>query len=182
MPNIPYASIETAESEEIRALLEAIKERRGGKALNLDRMLVHSPPFAEGWNIFFRKVRRELSLDAKLRELAICAVGVINGADYEVRQHVPVFHEAGGTPDQITSLYNIDDAVNDAENFNAAERAIIRLSIEMTRNVKPTMETLDAVKAVLPGTQQVMEAISVIAAYNMVSRILLTTGVDMEEE
>jgi alkylhydroperoxidase family enzyme len=181
MPKIPYASLSGNEPKDVQDLIDAIRARRGGKALNLDRVLVHSPPFADGWNTFFRKLRNELSLDAKLRELAICAVGVLNGADYELHHHIPEFHKAGGTPDQITALYAIDDAAKDADVFNAAERAIIRLSIEMTRDISATPETLEAVKALLPGTQQVMEAIGVIAAYNMVSRILLTAGVELEE-
>ena len=181
MPNIPYASNEIIESDEARELLEAIKARRGGKLFNLDRMLLHSPPFAEGWNTLFQKVHNDLSLDSKLQEIAIVAVCVANGSYYEVGVHVPVFHMVGGTPDQINALYNIDTAVNDVDNFNAAERAVIRLSIEMTRDVKPKSETLEAVKAVLPGTRQVMEVISVVAAYNMTSRIILTTGVETEE-
>ena len=181
MPNIPYATLSNNESNDVQDLLDTIRARRGGKLLNLDQILVHSPPFAEGWNTFFCKVRNELSLNAKLRELAICAVGVLNGADYEIHHHIPEFHNAGGTPDQITALYAIDNAAEDSETFDAAERAIIRLSIEITRNIEATPDALNAVKAVLPGTQQVMEAVGVIAAYNMVSRILLTTGVELEE-
>jgi hypothetical protein len=58
---------------------------------------------------------------------------------------------------------------------------VLRLALEITRDVKPKPQTLAAVKAALPNTRQVMELISVIAAYNMTSRIILTTGIDMEE-
>ena len=46
MANIPYKSTENYEP---KAVLDAIAARRGaGGLMNLDRMLLHSPPFAEG--------------------------------------------------------------------------------------------------------------------------------------
>src|SRR5437879_4042289 len=86
---------------EPRALVEAIRARRGGTLLNLDRMLLHSPVLAEGWNGLLRAVRTELEIPAKLRELAICVVAVLNGADYEYHHHSPLFLEAGGTAAQL---------------------------------------------------------------------------------
>ena len=65
-------------------LVNAIRARRpGGKLLNLDRMLLHSPAFARAWNTMFGAIRSQLALSPKLRELAIMAIGVINKADYE---------------------------------------------------------------------------------------------------
>ena len=68
MPAIPYQPQDIDEPSE---LVAAIRARRGGALLNLDRMLLHSPPFARGWNDFLGAVRNELSLTPKLRELAI---------------------------------------------------------------------------------------------------------------
>jgi AhpD family alkylhydroperoxidase len=72
--------------------------------LNLDRTLLRSPPFAQGWNTHLGAVRRELSLSARLRELAVCAVAVLNDADYELQQHAPELLRAGGTADQLQEL------------------------------------------------------------------------------
>src|SRR6266850_3523491 len=71
-----------------KELVDAIRARRkGGKLLNLDRMLLNSPTFAKGWNGMFAAIRNQLSLNPKLRELAIMAIGVLNKADYEWAQH-----------------------------------------------------------------------------------------------
>ena len=60
-------------------LLEAIKSRRpGGKLLNLDRMLLHSPNFTKGWNTMFAAIRGQLALPGKLREIPIMAIAVLN--------------------------------------------------------------------------------------------------------
>src|SRR6185436_9510962 len=98
MPNIPYKS---TDGYEPKALLDAILARRKGNLLNLDRMLLHSPPLAEGWNFFMGNVRSKLALNGKLRELAICAVALLNGADYEFHHHMPVWMEEGARADQV---------------------------------------------------------------------------------
>ncbi|MEO8136235.1 MAG: carboxymuconolactone decarboxylase family protein, partial [Betaproteobacteria bacterium] len=50
MARMPYA--ETTATD-IAQLAEQIKAERGGKMLNLYRMLLHSPPVARGWlNLF----------------------------------------------------------------------------------------------------------------------------------
>ena len=38
-------------------VVAAIRQRRGGQLLELDRLLLHSPAFAAGWNDFLGKVR-----------------------------------------------------------------------------------------------------------------------------
>jgi alkylhydroperoxidase family enzyme len=101
MPHIPYiAPPPPGES----ALVDAIRERRGGRLLNLDLMLLHSPPFASGWNTFLREVRQHLSLDPVLRELAICHIALLNGADYEYAQHAPEFLAVGGLQSALDRL------------------------------------------------------------------------------
>ena len=64
-------------------LLNEILERRGGQLLNLDRGLLWSGPPARGWNTYLRAVRTELDASRNLRELVICTVALITGAQYE---------------------------------------------------------------------------------------------------
>jgi alkylhydroperoxidase family enzyme len=59
-------------------------------------MLLYSAPVATGWNSFFGNLRQNLELDGKLKELAICYVGLLNGANYEFDQHLPVYEKLGG--------------------------------------------------------------------------------------
>lgn len=81
MPRIPYRN---ADDPEIGELVEAIRARRHGALINLDRMLLHSPPFAQGWNALLGAVRRNLSIAPRVRELATCAVARLNRVDYDV--------------------------------------------------------------------------------------------------
>jgi alkylhydroperoxidase family enzyme len=64
--------------------------------------------------------------------------------------------------------------------FDTAERATIRLTIDMTNEVKVSDLSFQAVRMALPDQRQLVELVGVIAAYNMVSRFLVALGVDAE--
>ncbi len=177
MPRIPYLPQNLNEPADI---VGPILKRRGGKLNEADRISLYSPNFAKGWNAIALAVRQELSLSPKLRELAICSVGALNGADYEVDNHAPVFCAAGGTQKQVKALRNFADAMKDAALFDEAERATLRLAFEMTRNVQVSDEAFAAVRAALPSPQHVVELVGTIAFYNMISRFLVAMQVNHE--
>jgi AhpD family alkylhydroperoxidase len=161
-------------------LVAQIRARRGGMLLNLDRMLLNSPAFARGWNAHLGAVRSGLGLAPRLRELAVCAVAVLNGADYELEQHVPEFRRAGGTEAQVQALGMLGTAKEDFAVFAADEQAVLRLTIEMTRNVRVSDATFERVRSALNDDCHVVELVGVIATYNMVSRFLVALEVDPE--
>ena len=174
MARLPYVAADITEPAE---LVAAIRARRGGRLLNLDRMLLHSPALAAGWNAYLRAVRNELSLDPLLRELAMCAVASLNGAEYEFIHHAPEFVAAGGTQAQVDALRRPESARRDL--FDARSAVALQLTIEMTRQVHVADETITAVRSAL-GETATVELVAVIAAYNMVSRFLVALGVEPE--
>jgi len=174
---IPYVTDQEAGPPE---LVGAIRARRpGGELLNLDRMLLHSPALAKGWNGMFGAIRGQLALPARLRELAILAVGALNRAEYEWAQHEGEFLSVGGTRAQLAALRDPGKAQEDAALFDEAERAALALTSEMTRDVVVRGSTMSRVRAALPDAQ-VVELIGTIAGYNMASRFLVATGVEIE--
>ena len=176
MPRIPYKPEDLAEPADI---VSAIRERRGGHLHELDRMLLHSPPFALGWNAHLGAVRNRLKVNGRLRELAICAIAMLNQAPYEWKQHAPLFLKEGGSQAQLDALQDIARAADHAV-FDATERAVLRLTREMTRNVQVSDATFAAARSALGDDQQVAEMVGIIATYNMVSRYLVALGVDKE--
>jgi AhpD family alkylhydroperoxidase len=176
MPRIPYLPADVAEPAE---LVAAIRARRGGTLLNLDRMLLHSPPLTRGFGVFISAVRTELALDAKLRELAVCAVAVLNGAEYNLHHHAPPFLRAGGTDAQLAALRRGQGRDDGTGAFDENERAVLELALEMTRSVSVRDSTFSAVLTLL-GERGTVELVGVIAAYNMVSRFLVALGIEPE--
>jgi alkylhydroperoxidase family enzyme len=161
-------------------LVEAIRKRRpNGKLLALDRMLLHSPSFAKGWNAMFGAIRGQLALPARLRETAILAIAVLNRAEYEWTQHEAEFVATGGSKEQLAALRDVERAARDEKNFGEAERATLQLTIEMTRTVQVAPATMARVRAALPD-KEVVELVGTIAGYNMVSRFLVATGVERD--
>ncbi len=157
-----------------------IRARRpGGRLLNLDRMLLHSPAFAQGWNSMFAAIRGKLALPAKLRELAIMSIGVLNRAEYEWFQHEGEFLKAGGTKEQLAALRNAKTALTDTRHFDEAERATLALTSEMTKDIQVKPATMKRIRAVLPD-DQVVELIGTISGYNLVSRFVVATGLEPE--
>lgn len=177
MPRIPYQPLDLAEPA---AIVDAIRRRRGGTLLNLDRMLLHSPAFASGWNAFLKEVRTGLQVAPRLRELAMCVVAVLNGAEYEFQHHAPEFIAAGGSREQVQALRDPVAAASDANLFDAMERGTIQLALEMTRGVQVSDASFEALHQALGSDQEMVELVGVIATYNMVSRFLVALGVEPE--
>ena len=179
MPRIPYVPIDLAEPREI---VDAVRARRGGKLSHLDRLLLHSPQLAAGWNTFLGAVRTRLSLSPRLRELAMCSVAALNGAEYEFFHHAPEFLKAGGSQAQVDAIRDVETAARNGKLFDDAERAALSLSLEMTRAVAVTNDTFARTVKALGSAQSVIELIAVIATYNMVSRFLVALDVQPESK
>ena len=172
MARIPYPDLSLYERE---PLAERIRRERGGKLLNLYRMLLHSPPLADGWLAFFTAVRQQTSLDARYRELAILCVAVNNRADYEFDAHAPFALGAGISQRAIDGLRA--DRVPDE--LDRADRAVLAYADSMTREIRVP----DAVFAALRehfAEPHIVELTATIAAYNCVSRFLEALHIDHE--
>ena len=177
-PRFPYAALDDPSVP--HETVETIARRRPGqRLLNLDRMLLHSPPLARGWSGLLQAVRGELSLAPKLRELAILVVAVLNNALYEWTQHEPEFLQAGGTALQAEALRHPEAAMVNEALFDERERAALALTIEMTRHVAVGDLTLARIQAAF-SDREAIEMIGTIAVYNMVSRFLVATNVTLE--
>ncbi len=171
MARVPY--IEEHDHPELADLIQRIKDQRGGRLLNLYKLLLHSPEVADGWLHVFTAIRQRASLDARTRELVIMHVAVLNGADYEYQAHAPLALEAGLTQQQIDAL----PTWRTAGVFDERDRDVLAYCESMTREV----HVPDGIFAPLPryfGAQAIVELTATIAGYNMVSRVLEALKVD----
>ena len=161
-------------------LVSAIRQRRGGDLLDLDRLLLHSHVFATGWGEFMGRVLTGLALSPLLRELAMCSVAALNGANFEMHHHAPLYRAAGATEAQVAALHRLGDVPALAQDpvFDDAQQAVLALVVEMTRDVKVKDATFARARDALGRDSLVFELVGVIAAYNMVSRILVALALE----
>ena len=164
-------------------LVAAIEARRGGKLTPLDHALLWSEPLARGWNVYLKAVRTELAVERRLRELAICTVALLTGADYEYHHHAPDFLAAGGTQAELDALRTVCGSNprlrQSNQGLGAIESIVVQYAAQMTLDVKVTDELFTQLKQHF-DTTQIVELTSAIATYNMVARFLVALGVSPE--
>ncbi|HLQ27226.1 MAG TPA: carboxymuconolactone decarboxylase family protein [Acidiferrobacterales bacterium] len=171
MARIAYP--EEQDHPELSELIAQIRSERGGRLLNLYKMLLNSPPLAAGWLHLFTAIRQQCQLPGTVRELLILRVAVINGAEYEYKAHIPFALKEGLAQEQIHALENWQNSGL----FNEPQRAVLAYADSMTKEI----HVPDAVFAVVRqyfNPRQVVELTATIAGYNLVSRFLEALQVD----
>ena len=170
MARLPYIDPATA-PEHVRELLERLPVK-----LNVFRMMANAesdfrPLVGLGTAILGRQ-----KLSAKLRELAILRVAALSPARYEWVQHVPIAQATGATPAQVAALERGDIA---ADAFDPLERAVLRFTTEVVRDVRASEATFAALAQHL-SAQEIVELIVTVGYYMMIARLLETTAVDLD--
>jgi 4-carboxymuconolactone decarboxylase len=117
------------------------------------------------------------ALDARRREVAVLRVAHATGASYERAQHERLARAAGVTDQEI-------DAVATEEPVSSLDQEgnlICRVADEVTRNVRLSDDALEQIVDRC-GPREAAELILLVSYYNMVSRFLESTRVELEAE
>jgi len=143
-----------------------------GRVSLLYQVLLNSAPIASGWERLLTAVRNQTGIPADLRELMILRVAVLNRASFEFDAHVPHAERAGVGSAKIAALREQELP----EVFTSDERLVLDLADAMTRDI----DVPDALMARLQqrfDARGVVETVATVAAYNMVSRLLVALKV-----
>lgn len=170
MARIAYADVDQPET---MALVGRIKHERASLP-NLYRMLLNSPPVAEGWLNYLTAIRQRSGLSPLIREMLILRVAVLNGADYEFEQHLPIALNQGCTEQQLKALQTGDLGALDDK-----ARAAIAYCDAMTRAIRVEEVVFAPLRAAFDD-KEIVEITATVGAYNMVSRFLEALQVDHE--
>jgi alkylhydroperoxidase family enzyme len=168
--------IEETDHPELAESIAKIKGARGGRLINIYRLMLHSPALASAWFELNQAVRYATEIDGQSRELAVIRVAILNDVDYVQRAHGPAYAlKEGLTPEQVVAVGNWQ-----ASNlFNDQQRALFAYTDAMTQQI----DVPDAVFAELRkhhSERQVVELTMLISAYNMLTRFLKALKVDPE--
>ena len=157
-------------------LIAHLKAERGGRLINLYKVLLNSPPVAGAWLDFNTAVRYRTEVPAAFNELAILRVSVLNGADYQFKVHGPTHAlKAGLTKAQV-------DAIADwsgSSLFSDAQRAVLAWADGITRDIEPSNAACEAMRRHFDD-RQLVELTVLISAYNMHTRVARALRIDVE--
>jgi 4-carboxymuconolactone decarboxylase len=153
---------------------ELLRARRGGVLTTLDRLLLHSPPVAEGWNALLGALRGATTLPADLRELVVLRVAVLNAAEFEWTSHEPIARRAGLTDLHLRVLRHADATAEPV--WSPVQAAVLAFTDASTRDVVVPDPVFAAVREHLDD-RQVVELAVLAGGYGMVSRFLVALDV-----
>lgn len=173
MARLPY--IDEA-SPALAALIAKLKGARGGKLLNLYRLLLHAPTIADAWQAFNNAIRYQTTLDEQTREFAILRVAQLTGADYQFHIHANQYApEVGITPQQIHAL----EGSEHSSLFQPAHRALLAYADAMTTQIEVPDDVFERLRRHY-SEAQIVELTVLIGAYNMHSRVARALRLDPE--
>lgn len=170
IPCIPLPDDSTL-SPEIKQILAS------APPLNIFRMFANAPASFKSFSDFARSILLESAFDPKKREIAVLRVAHVTHSLYEWTQHVIVAGLTGVTDKEIYTISHEDPVISLDEEGNL----LCRVADEISRNVRLSDEALSHVLDRY-GVRGATELILCVSYFNMISRFLESTRVELEND
>ena len=174
MARVPYVDRESL-SESDQPIFDQIAKTRG-KVSNVFTALLNNPGAAEAVTSLGEYIRYRSRLDPIIRETAILTTARELNNKYEWAQHEPVAKDVGVRGEVIDSILSGKGPMG----LPAKEGIFIQASKELIKTgsvSNPTYQALDH----LLGTQLTIDFIVTVGYYSMLSRLISSLGVDLDD-
>ena len=146
--------------------------------LSIFQVLLNHPPLARAVNDLLATMLWHGALDPRLRELVIMRIGWFTACDYEWTQHWRVASRLGVAPDDLVGVRDW----RAYDGFGPTERAVLAATDDVLRDGAVSAESWAACERELKGdTTVLIELVTAIGAWRMVSSILRSLQVPLEE-
>jgi 4-carboxymuconolactone decarboxylase len=172
MARVEYPAVDSADAQH---MVEQVRQQRGGRFPHLFHMQLYNPAIVDGWLRLGTAVRFKSELDDATRELAICLVARLTGAEYEWRGHRRLAAEAGFSNEQLERIVQWRSSAG----LDERQRAVLALAEALTQQIQVDNATFDAARKYL-SPRQLVELVTTVAYYNMVARFLVGLEIDLE--
>ena len=160
--------------DETRELMESVL--RDGQVYNIFATLARHPQLLKRWLVFAGHVLSKSTLPAREREIAILRMGWLCRAEYEWGHHVAIGKQAGLSNDDINRIAEGPEAAG----LDPFEATLLRAVDELHANTFIGDSTWKAL-ADRYNTQQVLDFLFAAGQYKLVSMVLNSVGVQLEE-
>ena len=143
--------------------------------VNIFRMLGNAPASFHGFLQLAGSILLQSELDSRKREIAILRVAHVTHSSYEWAQHVRLAQMAGVTQGEIDRI-GVDGPV---QGLDEEGLLLCRVAEEISRDIRLSDEALAAILGRY-GVRQATELILCCSYFNMLSRFLESTRVQLE--
>ena len=145
--------------------------------VNVFRMAANAPASFNAFLDFGSSIIFESEFDPRKREIAILRVAHVTHSIYEWTQHVTIARMTGVTEEEIEKIASdgVVTALDDEGNL------LCRVADEISRDVKLSDGALAQILDSY-GVRGATELILCVSYYNMISRFLESTRVELEKE
>ena len=174
MPKFPYVTRGDLAPDK-QPIFDRIAGTRG-RVGHVFQALLTSPDVAEVVAAVGEYIRYRSPLDPAIRETAILSTAKENNNDYEWSQHVGVAREVGVREEVIDAIRSGKAPMG----LPAKEGIFAQAARELVRDGTLSDRTFQAVEHLL-GPLQTVDLIVLVGYYSMVSRVITTLGVELDE-
>jgi len=152
------------------------KVREGGIAVNLSNMLLNAPASIKEFNATGGTILFNSEFDARKREIAVLRIAHITKAAYEWHHHRNFVKIVGVTDEEIEKI-TVEGPVTALDEEG---NLLCRIADEITFDIRLSDKALaEALKRY--GPRQTTELILCCCWFNLVSRFLESTGIEVED-
>jgi 4-carboxymuconolactone decarboxylase len=168
--------IDEPDNEELRELYERLSANPAG-ILNLFRIVAYNPKLLRNWlRMSTPLLTGGLSLEPRLREIAILRVAQNVRSDYEFGHHIAIARAAGVTDEEIAEL----KVFTDSGCFSDLERAVIRYTDAVSLLTPEAADLARELRRWL-SDRELLELSFCIGHWNMVARVLVPLEVEVND-
>jgi alkylhydroperoxidase family enzyme len=154
-----------------------VRDATRPKGLNALGLLAHHPALTTAYHHFNGHVLFASTLTPRQRELLILRVAVQREADYEWAQHAVLAGDAGITGSELEQIRRGPEA----EGWSPFESALLSAVDELLRDARIADATWAALAAEF-DTQQLMDVVFTVGAYDLLAMAFRTFDVDLDDD
>ena len=163
--------------EDARKLIEGFKKISKGPVTNIMATLANYSKLYNRWRVFGNHVLFKSSLPPRDREILILRIGWLCQAEYEWGQHVIIGKRAGLTEEEIIQIIEGPNK----EGWDVFDATLLRAVDELYIDSFISDATWQNL-ATKYNEHQLIDLVFTVGQYNLVSMVLNTLGVQLEED
>ncbi len=147
------------------------------KGLNALGLLAHHPELTTAYNHFNGHVLFASTITPRQRELLVLRVAVLRDSTYEWAQHAVLAGDADITDAELESVRSGPEAGG----WSPLEAALLRAADELVADACLTEATWSVLAAEF-DTQQLMDLVFTVGAYDLLAMVFRTFGVELDAD